>query len=324
MKRIYVLLAVAAAMTALAVPAQAQGGDEARVRFRLHLYGDVPSDRSFSAAFFEGRSDDGVGVLFCREFAKTAGLPRCTGGEVYAGDLPAEGYRVEKGSSLRFSFMRWSGPALGAGGAEAFFKGVRTISSDTTIDAYYCFDGAREAVCKARQLPSSLPATGAGYAASVVPAPGAVPGLVARIHPALKGTRHRITFRLIINGEVPSTDDIGITVGYPGAMKLLDVVLCGPSAGSACLGGGTVYSRTVETAAGGSRLYYIYFAGDPRVDHHTIVFRETNVITSDTTITTTYDASAGSKGRIPRLPATGGGGMAQGLRPATIQTEPPI
>ncbi len=40
--------------------------------------------------------------------------------------------------------------------------------------------------------------------------------------------RRRVTFRLVLKGDVPGSHDIGITVGYPGATKLVDKLLCGP------------------------------------------------------------------------------------------------
>lgn len=301
MKQTAAVLAVVVLVAGLAAPALAQGSGEAKVRFRLHLYGNVPPDQSFEGGFFRDHSDDGMGILFCGEFVKTLSLPKCTGGGVYLGDSPSGGYSVEKGSSIRFSFTRWTGPALGSGESEVFYKGTRTVTGDTTIDAYYCFEGAEASVCGGR-MPSALPATGAGGEAfSEGP-------LADAAHAARQSAKQRITFRLVVNGGVPETHDLAISIGYVGATKLVEnEVLCGPSIRRVCRSG--VYTRTVETAARGHRLYYIYSLGDPRVDYKTVVFREVRNIAGDTTVTTVYDASSHGQARAPGLPAAGGGGM---------------
>ena len=114
------------------------------------------------------------------------------------------------------------------------------------------------------------------------------------------------TFELTLNGEVPEGDIFVLEYPYPSGQSFGDIVFCGSADTGECLGGGTVYTTSVEATAGSSERFA--FGRLPGGGSAEIFHEGTVVADDDKTISAEYTFGTGETPE--EMPETGAGGLA--------------
>lgn len=136
------------------------------------------------------------------------------------------------------------------------------------------------------------------------------------------------TFKLTLNGDVPEGETFSVGYDVPPAEVRLGVTFCGADSGVECVGGGTIYTQSVELEQG-STIEFDFVRSDastrePGGGDPEIFLSGTEPLNTDLTSSAyyTFDTGDTQQGgdtgqQMPEeLPETGAGGLASG---ATIQ-----
>ena len=234
------LLAVLTLMLGGVSPAQAQDNDTVTKTFRLTLHGDVPAnpaDRpSFLVDYAAFESDGDViedRTLLC-DGGSSPAVPDCASGSVYTTSVEAE-----TGSEISFSFEKLCNPGTRRERPFYIHSGVELLTQDLTNPAWYDYESGQGGPGDA---PGEEP-----------PDPNNQPGSCEDIPEMVEKT-----FELTLYGDAPRGENFDLDVrilefgdpdeedGFDGFGK----VLCGPSIGTACAGGGAVYAIREMFSAG--------------------------------------------------------------------------
>ena len=141
----------------LAPTAPVLGQGESRdVTFQVLLYGEPPPGEQIEVLGGQEDSDDiSIGRTFCdAEETDILSFPPCEGGGRLYTAVPVP--RVQ-GGRIEFRYMR----VLTGAPNEVFAEGVREVTGDLTITAYYDYDTGQGGLGEGPQTPG-VPDTGGG------------------------------------------------------------------------------------------------------------------------------------------------------------------